>query len=92
MRAFTKKRNKYGEEGDDLTENMSLLGSSGIQHRRMEEEEYGTEYEGNIFTQNFYIWGQEQTLNYFMMIQNVILLKYIKFDYYQDKLSIVISY
>ena len=48
MRAFTNKKNKYGEVGDELTENMSLLGSSGFEHRRMEEEEYGTEYEGNF--------------------------------------------
>ena len=49
MRAFTKKRNKYGEAGEENIENMSLLGSNGFEHRRMEEEEYGTEYEGNFY-------------------------------------------
>ena len=47
---WNKNRNKYGETGDEITENMSLLGgSSDFRHQRMEEEEYGTEYEGNIF-------------------------------------------
>ena len=44
-----RRRNLDNEFTEDATENMSLLGQAGFgrrSHTRMEEEEYGTEYEG----------------------------------------------